>query len=305
MVSGRGDVSIVELIFYVPALALAVWIATRHGFGRSSGWLFLIILALIRIVGSSMELASDQSHNQSLTIGAAVLSNIGLNALILALLAILKRVNESMSEFHGLEPRIFDLFHLPLLAGVVLVAYGGSHSYQNGVFHTQSTSKFGIVIVAVVTVALTAIIALTFTKLTHIPSGERRLLFAAAASIPFIAVHLLYSLISVFASSKTFNPITGNVIVFAIMAVLMEFVAVALFLVAGILAPVIPRSAVQPGSKLAVGDRGRETGTGYHPVHELSPTRQPLTGTEAPYVAHGPEQQRYVPHHPEQQSYMR
>ncbi|KAI9723681.1 MAG: hypothetical protein M1812_000981 [Candelaria pacifica] len=267
-------------------------------------WLFLIALCLIRIVGGILQLASDQSHSTSLIIAVAVLNSLGLNPLIEALLAILKRVNEGISEFHGIKPRIFNLFHLPMLLAVGLAAYGGSHSYQNGVFTTQTTSKVGIAIFAIVTIAATAITVLTLTKLKNISSGERRLLFAAAASIPFIAVRLLYSIISVFTSSKTFNSITGNVVVYAIMAVLMEFIVIALFLAAGFMAPVIPRSAVQPGSKPAAGGRRRETGTGYHPVHELSPSRQPLTGSEAPYVPHTEEQQRYdPPHNPEQQSY--
>src|ERR1700753_2608381 len=37
----RNGVSIAEIIVYVPSLAIAIFLCVRHGFARSSGWMFL------------------------------------------------------------------------------------------------------------------------------------------------------------------------------------------------------------------------------------------------------------------------
>lgn len=42
----RGDISIVEIIFYIPILATSLIITLRHGFSRRAGWIFLLILAI-------------------------------------------------------------------------------------------------------------------------------------------------------------------------------------------------------------------------------------------------------------------
>src|SRR5437773_1735246 len=47
----RGHVSIVEIVVFTPLLVLAFHICLRHGFKKSSGWIFLFMLCLIRIVG--------------------------------------------------------------------------------------------------------------------------------------------------------------------------------------------------------------------------------------------------------------
>lgn len=42
----RGIVSVVQIIVYVPLLALAAILVLRHGFSRESGWIFLAIFSL-------------------------------------------------------------------------------------------------------------------------------------------------------------------------------------------------------------------------------------------------------------------
>jgi hypothetical protein len=47
----RNGVSIAEIIVYVPSLAIAIFLSVRHGFARSSGWMFLIVFCLARLIG--------------------------------------------------------------------------------------------------------------------------------------------------------------------------------------------------------------------------------------------------------------
>ncbi len=92
MVSSRASLSIVELVYYIPALGLATWVASRHGFSTSSGWFFVILLALFRIVGSRLLISNDQNPNRSLRVAATILNIDGLSLLILVMLGLLKRV---------------------------------------------------------------------------------------------------------------------------------------------------------------------------------------------------------------------
>lgn len=99
--NSHGDLAIVELIFYTPALALALWVAGRHGFGRQAGWIFLAVLTLVRIIGSAMLLASEHKPSTALITGAAILDGVGISPLLLAMLGILKRMFGSLSSPSG------------------------------------------------------------------------------------------------------------------------------------------------------------------------------------------------------------
>lgn len=89
----RQGVSIAILVFYFPALAIAIFLSIRHGFRRASGWRFMIIFTLARVLGSCLELATiSQPRNYSLFIGYATLINIALSPLELVAYGLLSRV---------------------------------------------------------------------------------------------------------------------------------------------------------------------------------------------------------------------
>ena len=89
----RQGVSIAILIFYVPALAIAILLSIRHGLRKASGWRFMIVFALARVLGSCLELATiSQPDNKSLYIGYATLSNVALSPLMLVCFGLISRV---------------------------------------------------------------------------------------------------------------------------------------------------------------------------------------------------------------------
>lgn len=92
--NSAGDLAIVELVYYVPAFLIATFVGFKHGFGRAAGFLFLVILSAIRIVGSALEIAAEEETNPSTALFAwsAILSSLGLTFLINAELGILKRM---------------------------------------------------------------------------------------------------------------------------------------------------------------------------------------------------------------------
>ena len=83
----RNGVSILLLIFYLPALAIAILLTLRHGFTRSSGWRFIIILSLARILSACFQLATiNEPTNTSLYVGYSVLMGIAVSPIELAAL---------------------------------------------------------------------------------------------------------------------------------------------------------------------------------------------------------------------------
>ena len=234
---------ILDLIFYVPALPLAAYVAYKHGFGRSSGWLYLIVLALLRIIGAITDIASV--HNPSskgLLETAAICEAIGLSPLILALLGILQRVMSGMQERATIPPQFTRVLSIPVLVGLGLGIYGGTDQFSSkpsDVTNGQHYTEAAVIIFLVSFLVIAAITIVTGLKTSHVLSGEKKLMFAALASLPLIFVRIIYSIIIDFdhnSSTFKFNPNTvAGVIVQAFMALLMEFNVVGLYLLVGLL----------------------------------------------------------------------
>jgi len=81
-------------------------------------------------------------------------------------------------------------------------------------------AAFGIICVATLK---------TFLGVERVEKGEKRLLWAVAASAPFLAVRLVYASIAVFGTDTRFSLLGGDVTVLLCMALLMELGVVVVF----------------------------------------------------------------------------
>lgn len=88
----QGIVSIIELVVYIPCIVAAFIVCSRHGFRRSSGWIYTLILCLVRIIGAVCQLASYTDNSAGLIKTALILDSIGLSPLLLATLGLLSRL---------------------------------------------------------------------------------------------------------------------------------------------------------------------------------------------------------------------
>ncbi|KAL8952494.1 MAG: hypothetical protein Q9222_001597 [Ikaeria aurantiellina] len=246
--------AIAEIVFYIPTLALSILIVIRHGFKRQLGWIYLSVLGVVRIVGNSMEISANQKHDNTLFIVAAVLNGVGLSPLLLAMVGLLQRVNEGIMHSHASGnggflqrplSRALHLVHLPIIIALVLAAVGSSKLYgtdPSNYADGQHLARAGIIIFIVSFAGLSAI---TFTLTAYmllrdsgLKTGEQRILFAVAASVPFIAVRLIYSALVYFdTSSSVFTLRGGNIWAQAFMSVAEEWITILLYLAAGLVAP--------------------------------------------------------------------
>jgi low temperature requirement protein LtrA len=99
------DVAIAKLAYYTPALFISLYVTYKHGFSRGSGWVFLAIFCIIRIVGSGAQLATiNNDHPDTAYTIALITTVLGLSPLLLATLGIISRMQVNNLGGMGLSP---------------------------------------------------------------------------------------------------------------------------------------------------------------------------------------------------------
>ncbi|RDW94675.1 hypothetical protein BP5796_00438 [Coleophoma crateriformis] len=258
--SYRNAVSIAELIVYLPSLAVALLLCTRHGFGRSSTFWFLVIFTLARVVGPGMELATmSDPTNVSLYEGVVILQSIGLSPLMMSTTALLSRLlgNIQKSTNTFLKTRMLQLVELVILVALILGIVGGiqsSNGIAQGSYHPNALNKVGVALfIACFAVIVMATIALSFS-VAHADQGEKRILAAVAISLPFMLVRLIYSIMVTYTTAKAFNQLTGSVTVLLCVALIEEFIIVVIYEAVGVTLPKVPKLQPRQGQPLSSSD---------------------------------------------------
>jgi hypothetical protein len=279
----REGVSIGEIAIYSPALLVATYLSVRHGFGRSAGWMFLIIFCLARIIGAAMQLATITAPSSiSLYTGYAILQNIGLSPLMLATLGLLSRLLDNINRTHhtAISTRFFKFVELIILVGLILGIVGGINAsnafVQKGSFTPGSLNKAGtaLFIVSYVAIVLSTIF-LSFST-SHASRGEKRIFVAVALSLPFLLVRLFYSIMSTFTKNKNFNLLTGNITILLCVAFIEELVIVILFEGVGLTLSQVPKDIVPEAVPMIQGADGL-----HYAIPALQQSRQSGPGQTA------------------------
>ncbi|CAK7242143.1 MAG: hypothetical protein STHCBS139747_003623 [Sporothrix thermara] len=255
-----NKISILQIAFFIPSLVVAATLSYRHGFKRSAGWIYLLILSLMRIIGAGLQLGTmNAPDNIHLAIGAQTLQNIGLSPLILVLLGLTTRSYLAMPETDRPKipnARILRLLQLVVAVGLALILSGGiklgnqvGEDLAKGLplsYNVSTESKVGIVLILAGFALLVLSAAVLLARISAVPSGEKRLLVSIFIAVPFVFVRLLYSILAVF---DTANPnfrqfggsTTAGYYVLG-MCTVMEIVAVIIFELVGMTLPYVPHS---------------------------------------------------------------
>jgi len=248
----RGGISILQLIFYAPSLLAAIFLCVKHGFGRNSGWIYLAIFTLVRVIGACCELATYSNESKNLYEWTGILESVGLSPLLLATLGFLSRaadsVNARVSGRFSFGALHFKAIQVLITVGLILAIVGGTNSTitPDGQIKFDSTSKIGIILFIVAYVAVVLVTGHTFFNTSTADQDDRRLVVAVALALPLILIRLIYSILSLFSHSRDFNMLGGKVVIWVFMAVVEEFAVVGIYLFAGYLAPVLPPSERGP-----------------------------------------------------------
>jgi uncharacterized membrane protein len=90
--SSYQALSVVIIVCFVPALALSGLIWHRRSLGRRFCWMYLFALALIRIVGASLQIVSEATGNAGMAKAARFMAPMGIVPLLLVMLTIIEHV---------------------------------------------------------------------------------------------------------------------------------------------------------------------------------------------------------------------
>lgn len=232
----NDKVAIGQLVVFVFFFFAGIYLCLKHGWGRSAGFLYVVIFSLARIIGDAMLLATlSAPTNTSLFVGWAVLNGIGLTILILVSLGLLTRLFDSLGRTgHPVKPIFQRIIQLLMLVSLVLQIVGGTEAnytitgsgYKIN-YPAISKAAMGITIFVTVLVILEAFFL--FNNQAYIAAGEHRLLWGVIVAFPFIIVRLAYSCLIIFADR------TAGVWLNLGMSVIMEMLAVLIYIAVGVM----------------------------------------------------------------------
>ena len=243
----KGGLAIAEIVFFAPALILSLFIVFRHGFTRQMGWVYLVLLSLLRLVGSGALLYSQSNNDQSVALLTTIyITNaVGTAPLLLALLGFLARVHDGMkAQATNLPDLVFRGISLLAIVGLALAIVGGIDVSDRSASASKlktghDLARAGSCIFLVIYLTLAAITILTFTRKSSVLTGERKLVDAGVAALPFLLVRIVYAVIVSFTTdpNSDFYAASVNVYISAFMQFLMEAIVVVIFVTAGLMTP--------------------------------------------------------------------
>ncbi|OQD78247.1 hypothetical protein PENDEC_c001G05630 [Penicillium decumbens] len=228
--SYHHGISVLQLLVYFPSLFLSAFLVYRHGLRTNSGFIFLTIFTLARIVGACCDLATINDPSKGLFTAAAICSSIGLSPLMLACTGLLSRANLSIqhkTSHPALPIHTFHLFRLLTVVALALSSAGISANMSSkGPTEPDIKTKIGMILYLVSWAAMVLMLLVITSQRSSLERSEHRILLAVAISSPFILVRVIYAFLVWFLHNDTFNMLNGNETATLFMSVLVEFVVV-------------------------------------------------------------------------------
>ncbi|KAM0246893.1 hypothetical protein ACHAQJ_010051 [Trichoderma viride] len=244
MLSSHQSLGIAQIVFYVPIVPTAIWLMRRNGRIRPRlAWWPLIPFSLMRLAGGPVIIAFEQNPSIGLYVAAIVLLNVGVVPLIIATLGYVRIVLLDNYSSNPQANKIGTVLRLCIIVAIGLLAAGGGVS-SAGTSSAMNTSRtltlVGYIVFAVVHVVLISIM-LFFWKKKHtlLPSSQTVLRGGLLAS-PFLMIRTVFGLLEVAlenSATSPFNPIAGNAVAFALMALLPEYIVVLTYIYTGFSIP--------------------------------------------------------------------
>ncbi|KAH9891059.1 hypothetical protein C8Q73DRAFT_606069, partial [Cubamyces lactineus] len=257
----RGIISIVVIVIYVPILLAGIFLSVRHGFARKAGWISLVILSIIRIIGAVTHILSEENPtNVTDRIIYGIMESAGTSPLLIATVGFLRTTTQfgldgATSVIKGLR-----LAGLASLVGLILAIVGGSEignaTTQSSLNTGTNLRHAGAIIFAVVFGMAVLLTAYCWAHKLVILKYRQRLLTGITLTLPFIFARVLYGVLSSFAPTP-FAVVDGHLVpitssnsglakfsttssdwaIYLVMSVLAEYISVCIYTIFGIVTP--------------------------------------------------------------------
>jgi hypothetical protein len=239
----RNILDIVELFVFIEILPLAAILLHRYGLHRSSSWLYMLVLAALRITGSITGLISTSASNpRSLLEASIICYSIGLTPILLLTLCFLRNANNNAPRpiMSGILLRLPDV---PIIAALALAILGSTKVMGTDAKELDTGVnflKYASIIFAATLAVIGVFILLIARKRASLPATDRKLITIMSFTWPLMAVKVLYGILSAFerdtkAFSSTSNDIVSIVVQVA-MSLLPEALIAYMYVITGFFA---------------------------------------------------------------------
>lgn len=241
-------VNIVTLVVFFIYLCLAIYLVARQGLGRSSPWIWLILLSVCRLTQVALDLAAttmfpgkNASHT-SLESGVAILTTMGLTPLFMATSSLLNATTRPKGRR---MQWILLMVHIPLVISFILIVAGGidPDARDRPTWAATEATKAGVSLYLACFVVLVWATTVISARLYLADSYEVKILTTVVLSLPFFVVDVVYMMCFAFEKWSNdlqymrFNVISGSVTLQLCMQVVMEYVIAGLYLGLGLELP--------------------------------------------------------------------
>jgi len=255
----RGYIAIAEAIVYVPILCIAVSLVFRYGFTKKAGWVYLVILSIMRIVGGVTHALSETTDTSSigLKITYGICESAGTSPLLLATMGFLQTVAEGPLDNHFITTRGVRLAGLVCMVGLILAIVGGvkagDASTESDITEGTKLRRIGVILFLVVYLFDVLFHVVLWSERPRLLMNRRKFLSRVTLALPFLSVRVLYTLLSSFAPSEEsigangqviftssnsglekFSQTTGSWVIYLFMSVVPELIVVVIYTVMGL-----------------------------------------------------------------------
>lgn len=159
--------------------------------------------------------------------------------------------------------KIIQLIQIPALIALILAISGGTDQASSNVSdqHSGKTeTRAAIILFLIIYLAVCFFWVITVRDLGKMASSQKRLFLGIFLALPFIAVRLLYSLITDFGNNPKFSFVDGDAAIQLGMATIEEIIVVLMYTILGLMSP---RSTINPavgGGVISQETHGLATG---------------------------------------------
>ncbi|KAH9947618.1 hypothetical protein B0H21DRAFT_691578 [Amylocystis lapponica] len=271
----RGNISVLELVAYHLILVLIVSVLLlKNGHSKKSGWIFLMIFCIMRETGAFTHIIYEAS-DKSITTAKIVYSiceQSGVSLLLLATLGCLETAAQNSVDDHVVFTRGTTVIHRSSIVAMVLAIIGGVNA-GNATTELELNSvttlrRIGSLMYGGVTAAVIFVALFLWNNRCQVKRYRHVLLKAVMATLPFLALRVLYTILSAFAPPTEtsasrigeFSSTTGSWALYLIMSVLTEFVIIAILIVVGIWTSPQKDNAAVEGANRSTGSNEELTG---------------------------------------------
>lgn len=189
-----------------------------------------------------------------------------------------------------------QLLHLPALIALILAISGGTDQASSNISdHASGKTKtrVAVILFLAIYVAACALWTITVRDISLMVPSQNRIFFCVFIALPFIAIRILYSLISDFGNNHQFSLVDGDARIQLVMATLEEFVVVLMYTILGVITPKsVTNSGITDSRQQEIYHATDDTEDGRHHRHADRPPYEGVTYAQA--AAQDAYNQQYV-----------